>query len=162
MHYAATIAGMAFANAFLGITHSMAHILGSVFNLPHGLACALVVNQVIKYNAEEMPLRNTSFPQYKYYSAPERYAEIADYLGLGGKTVMEKVMRLIEAINELKVKVNIPISIAELGINESEYMEKVDFMAEVAFNDQCTSTNPRHPLISEIKELFVKAYYGEV
>ena len=99
MRYAATIAGMAFANAFLGITHSMTYILSSLFNLPHGLACVLVANQVVKYNAEGTLLRNTSFPQYRYYSAPERYAEIADYLDLGGKTVKEKVMRLIEAID---------------------------------------------------------------
>lgn len=162
MHYAATIAGMAFANAFLGVGHSMAHVLGSVFDIPHGLACALVVSQVVKYNAVWKPLRNTAFPQYKYYSAPERYAEIADYLGLGGKTVEEKVMRLIEAINDLKRKVGLPMSIKELGISEDKFMEKLDFMAETAFNDQCTSTNPRHPLISELKELFIKAYYGEV
>ena len=162
MHYAATTAGMAFANAFLGVNHSMAHKLGAAFHLPHGLANALLIAQVIKYNAADAPRKQTAFPQYKYPQASARFARIADHLGLGGTTNEEKVDLLVEKINELKRKLNIPASIREAGIAENAFMAKLDEISELAFDDQCTGANPRYPLISEIKDLYVKAYYGEI
>ncbi len=160
VHNAATMAGMAFANAFLGICHSMAHKLGSMFHVPHGLANALLLTHVIRYNATDVPWKQTSFPQYTYPSAKERYARIADYLGLGGATLDEKVELLIEAIEKLKAKLKIPKSLREAGVPEKEFFAKLDELAEKAFDDQCTGANPRYPLISEIKELLVKAYNG--
>ncbi len=162
IHYAATTAGMAFANAFLGICHSMAHKLGSAFKLPHGLANSLLINQVIKYNASNKPVKQTAFPQYKYPLSKTNYAKIADYLDLGGRTEDEKVDLLIEAIAELKRKINIPESIEEAGVTEQRLRSKLDIISELAFDDQCTGANPRYPLINEIKELYLKAYYGEV
>lgn len=161
VHYASTMAGMAFANAFLGICHSMAHKLGSMFHVPHGLANALLLSHVIRYNATDVPWKQTSFPQYTYPSAKERYARIADYLNLGGATPDEKVERLIDAIEALKAKLNIPKSIRDAGVPEKEFFAKLDELAEKAFDDQCTGANPRYPMISEIKELFIKAYNGE-
>ncbi len=162
MHYAATTAGMAFANAFLGVNHSMAHKLGAAFHMPHGLANALLITHVIKYNAADAPRKQTAFPQYKYPQASARFARIADHLGLGGTTNEEKVDLLIKKINELKRKLNIPASIREAGIAENAFMAKLDEISELAFDDQCTGANPRYPLISEIKELYIKAYYGEI
>ncbi|AGB40988.1 alcohol dehydrogenase, class IV [Halobacteroides halobius DSM 5150] len=162
MHYAATTSGMAFANAFLGVCHSMAHKLGSAFHLPHGLANALLIEQVIKYNASDVPLKQTSYPQYKYPLGKRRYAKLANHLGLGGNSDAEKVDLLIEAISELKQELDIPSSIADLGITEQEFYSKLDEMSELAFDDQCTAANPRYPLISEIKGLYLKAYKGEV
>ena len=161
VHNAATMAGMAFANAFLGICHSMAHKLGAEFNIPHGIANALLINTVIEYNSEDVPTKQTAFPQYEYPSAKSRYARIADYLGLGGATPCEKVDNLISAINVLKKEMNIPSSIKEYGIDEKDFLAVVDGLAERAFDDQCTGANPRYPLISEIRELYLAAFYGK-
>jgi len=160
MHYAATTAGMAFANAFLGICHSMAHKLGSTFGIPHGLANALLINPVIRYNATDIPVKQTAFPQYKYPLAKTNYAKIADHLGLGGETEEEKVELLIQAIERLKAEVDIPSNIKATGIPEDAFYSKLDEMAELAFDDQCTGTNPRYPLINELKELYIEAYHG--
>ena len=162
VHFASTIAGMAFGNAFLGICHSMAHKLGSMFHVPHGLANALLISQVIKYNATEAPRKQTAFPQYKYPHAALRYGRIADHLQLGGANDTEKVNRLIAAVERLKRELKIPASIKELGIVEEDFYAKLDEMSELAFDDQCTTANPRYPLISEIRELYIKAYEGTV
>ncbi len=162
MHYASTTAGMAFANAFLGICHSMAHKLGSTFELPHGLANGLLINQVIKYNSDDAPVKQAAFPQYKYPLAKTRYAKIAEHIGIEGEDAEEKTDRLIEAIEELKQEVDLPSSIKEAGISEDYFYQKLDKMSELAFDDQCTGANPRYPLISEIKELYIKAFKGEV
>ena len=161
VHYAATMAGMAFANAFLGICHSMAHKLGARYNLPHGLANALLITEVIRYNATDIPLKQTAFPQYTYPTAKSRYARVADYLQLGGKTEDEKVERLIKAVEELKAKLEIPASIRDAGVPEAAFMANLDALSEDAFDDQCTGANPRYPLISEIKALYSKAYQGK-
>ena len=165
MHYAATLAGMAFANAFLGVCHSMAHKLGAAFHIPHGLANALLISQVIRFNATDAPLKQAAFPQYRYPDAKRRYARVADYLGLGGNTPDEKVENLIAAIEELKKTLNIPSSIAEYAqkyghFTKEEFFSKLDTLSENAFDDQCTGANPRYPLIAEIKELYIKAYEG--
>ena len=157
----ATLAGMAFANAFLGVCHSMAHKLGAFFHLPHGVANALMINEVIRFNSEEVPVKMGTFPQYTHPHTKSRYAEIADYLGLKGKSEDEKVASLISAINELKAKIGIKSSIKEYGIEESEFLQKLDQMAEQAFDDQCTGANPRYPLVSEIKQMYLNAYYGK-
>lgn len=161
VHYAATIAGMAFANAFLGICHSMAHKLGSTFHVPHGLANALMINHVIRYNATDAPFKQAIFPQYEYPHAKERYAEIADHLHLGGNSLDEKVEKLIKAIDDLKVALDIPLSIKEaLPGEEREFYEQIEALAEQAFDDQCTTSNPRYPLIKDLKELYTLAYRG--
>lgn len=162
MHYAATIAGMAFANAFLGICHSLAHKLGNKFDIAHGLANAYLICQVIKYNSSEAPIKQAAFAQYKYPFAGERYAQIADHLKLGGKTVDEKVDKLIAALQQLKKDTGIALSIKETGLTEDKFMDGLDALAEEAFDDQCTGTNPRYPLISELKELYVKGFKGEI
>lgn len=158
MAHASTIAGMAFANAFLGVCHSMAHKLGAAHHIPHGVANALLINEVIKFNAVDNPRKQTAFPQYKYPNAKFRYAKIADYLELGGKTEDEKVEKLIEAINGLKAHLNIPKSIKEAGISKVNFVKSLDDMSVNAFDDQCTGANPRYPLISEIKEMYMNAY----
>ena len=161
VHYAATIAGMAFANAFLGICHSMAHKLGSTFHLPHGLANALMISHVIRYNSTDAPFKQAIFPQYEYPHAKERYAEIADYLHLGGNTLDEKVEKLVEAIDNLKLEIDIPLTIKEvLPGEEREFYEQIEELAEQAFDDQCTGSNPRYPLIKDLKELYTLAYRG--
>jgi acetaldehyde dehydrogenase/alcohol dehydrogenase len=161
VHYAATIAGMAFANAFLGICHSMAHKLGSTFHLPHGLANALMICHVIRYNATDAPFKQAIFSQYTYPHAKQRYAEIADFLHLGGRTEDDKVERLINAIENLKQEVDIPLSIKEvLPDQEREFYDKVEEMAEQAFDDQCTGANPRYPLMRDLKELYILSYKG--
>lgn len=161
VHYAATLAGMAFANAFLGICHSMAHKLGSTFHVPHGLANALMISHVIRYNATDIPFKQAIFPQYKYPNAKWRYARIADYLNLGGTTEDEKVEKLVEAIESLKRELDIPMTIKEtLSGEEREFYEQVEAMAEQAFDDQCTGANPRYPLIRDLKELYTLAYCG--
>jgi acetaldehyde dehydrogenase/alcohol dehydrogenase len=161
VHYAATIAGMAFANAFLGVCHSMAHKLGSTFHVPHGLANALMISHVIRYNATDAPLKQAIFPQYKYPNAIWRYARIADYLGLGGSSEEEKVEKLVEAVENLKRELDIPLTIKEaLPEEEKAFYEEVEEMAEQAFDDQCTGANPRYPLIRDLKELYVLAYRG--
>ena len=161
MHYAATIAGMAFANGFLGICHSMAHQLGATFHVPHGLANALMISHVIRYNATDAPFKQATFSQYKYPNAMWRYARIASYLGLGGDTEAEKVNRLIAAVEDLKRQVEIPAAIKDV-IKETpaEFYAKLDDLADRAFDDQCTGSNPRYPLISDLKQLFVDAYEG--
>jgi acetaldehyde dehydrogenase/alcohol dehydrogenase len=161
VHHAATMAGMAFANAFLGICHSMAHKLGAAFHLPHGLANALLINSVIRYNSTDVPFKQTSFPQYTYPTAKARYARIADHLALGGRTPDEKVELLIVAVNRLKKDLGLPGSIREAGVAEKEFRAQLDTLAANAFDDQCTGANPRYPLISEIKGLFLRAYEGK-
>lgn len=161
VHYAATIAGMAFANAFLGICHSMAHKLGSTFHVPHGLANALMISHVIRYNATDIPFKQAIFPQYKYPKAKERYAQIADYLHLGGVTLDEKVEKLVEAIENLKHQLDIPATIKEaLSEDEQVFYSSLEELADLAFDDQCTGANPRYPLIQDLKELYVLAYRG--
>ncbi|ABS33989.1 bifunctional acetaldehyde-CoA/alcohol dehydrogenase [Clostridium botulinum] len=158
MAHASTIAGMAFANAFLGVCHSMAHKLGSMHHVPHGIANALLINETIKFNSEDMPRKQTAFPQYKYPNAKAKYANIADYLSLGGKTPEEKVELLIKAIDKLKAEVNIPTSIEEAGVSKDKFFKTLDEMSEQAFDDQCTGANPRYPLISEIKEMYTNVF----
>ncbi|MBE9046754.1 bifunctional acetaldehyde-CoA/alcohol dehydrogenase [Pleurocapsales cyanobacterium LEGE 10410] len=161
VHYAATIAGMAFANAFLGICHSMAHKLGSSFHLPHGLANALMITHVIRYNSTDAPFKQAIFPQYEFPHAKERYAEIADYLHLGGDTPEEKVEKLVKAIDNLKAEIGIPLTIKEaLPGKEREFYEQIEELAEQAFDDQCTGSNPRYPLIQDLQELYTLAYRG--
>lgn len=163
IHHAATIAGMAFANAFLGLCHSMAHKLGAEFHVPHGLANALLIGHVIRFNGTSKPTRQGTFSQYKCPEAKERYAMIADFLKLttDKMTPEERVEALIAAVEKLKAELDIPASIKELGIPEKDFLAKVDELSEKAFDDQCTGANPRYPLISEIKELYLKAYYGK-
>ena len=158
MAHAATMAGMAFANAFLGICHSMAHKLGAFHHVAHGVANALLINEVIKFNAVENPRKQAAFPQYKYPNVKARYARIADFLNLGGKDDDEKIENLIKAIDELKAKVDMPKDIASTGISEKDFYASLDEMCEQAFDDQCTGANPRYPLISEIKEMYINAY----
>ncbi|MCQ2788812.1 MAG: bifunctional acetaldehyde-CoA/alcohol dehydrogenase [bacterium] len=162
MHYAATIAGMAFANSFLGLCHSMAHKLGAMYHIPHGVANALLICQVIKYNANDKPKKQCTFPQYKFPNAKEKYGQIADELGLGGKNDDEKVDLLINEITKLKKEINLPMSIKEFGIPKKEFFANLDELVELAFDDQCTGANPAYPLMSEIKEIFTKAYTGEI
>ncbi|GAA0744844.1 bifunctional acetaldehyde-CoA/alcohol dehydrogenase [Clostridium oceanicum] len=158
MANASTIAGLAFANAFLGVCHSMAHKLGAVHHISHGIANALLINETIKFNSSDNPSKQASFPQYKYPSAKSRYAKIADYLNLGGKDDDEKVKLLIKAIDQLKDKVNLPKTIEEAGVKEHDFYETLDAMSEQAFDDQCTGANPRYPLISEIKNMYINVY----
>jgi acetaldehyde dehydrogenase/alcohol dehydrogenase len=161
IHYASTMAGIAFANAFLGICHSMAHKLGSEFHIPHGLANALIISHVIRFNATNTPRKQATFPQYKYPLAIERYARFATYCGFEGNTPEELVESLIAGIEKLKADVNIPKSIREAGVEASEFYARLDDLSELAFDDQCTGTNPRYPSIEEIKELYIKAYEGK-
>ncbi|NRT32565.1 acetaldehyde dehydrogenase/alcohol dehydrogenase [Clostridium beijerinckii] len=158
MSHASSVAGMAFANAFLGICHSMAHKLGAFHHVPHGIANALLIDEVIRFNATDAPRKQAAFPQYKYPNAGWRYARIADYLNLGGNTEEEKVELLIKAIDDLKAKVGIPKSIKEFGVSEEKFYASMDEMVEQAFDDQCTGANPRYPLMSEIKEMYIKSY----
>ena len=158
MAHASSMAGMAFANAFLGICHSMAHKLGAFHHLPHGIANALLIDEVIRYNATDAPRKQAAFPQYKYPNAAWRYARIADYLNLGGSSEEEKVELLIKEIDKLKKKIGILDYISDYGITEDKFNETLDEMVEQAFDDQCIAANPRYPLMSEIKEMYLKAY----
>lgn len=158
MAHASTIAGMAFANAFLGVCHSMAHKLGAEHHVPHGTANAILINEVIKFNSVEDPRKQTAFPQYKYPSAKSRYAKMADYLQLGGETDDEKIEALIKAIDELKMKLNLPMTIKEAGVTEKKFYATLDKMSELSFDDLCTGANPRYPLVSEIKQMFINVY----
>jgi acetaldehyde dehydrogenase/alcohol dehydrogenase len=161
MANAATIAGMAFANAFLGICHSMAHKLGAFHHLPHGVANALMIEQVIRFNASETPVKMGTFSQYDHPCTMARYAEIADRLGLGGNTDEEKLENLIKAINELKTRVGIKATIRDYVPDEADFLAHLDDMVEQAFDDQCTGANPRYPLMSEIRQMYLNAYYGK-
>ncbi len=176
VHNASTIAGMAFANAFLGICHSMAHKLGARFHVPHGMANALLLTNVIRYNATDVPTKQAAFPQYEFPSAISRYARAADYLNMivndqentpyisiaPGATMEQKVEDLVGAIEKLKDELGVPKSIKEWGVNEEEFLAEVDDLSVKAFDDQCTGTNPRYPLISEIKQLYLDCFYGRV
>ena len=160
MGTAACMAGMAFANAFLGICHSMAHKLGAFHHLPHGVANALLINEVLRFNAVEIPTKMGTFSQYDHPHTLERYAEVADYLGLGGKTKEEKLENLLAALDGLKEKVGIKKTIRDYGIDEADFLARLDDMVEQAFDDQCTGANPRYPLMSEMKQMYLNAYYG--
>ena len=158
MAHASSIAGMAFANAFLGVCHSMAHKLGATHHVPHGVANGILIDHVIRYNATDVPTKQTAFSQYKYPQAKAKYARIADYLGLGGNTEDEKVENLIQAIRELREKINLPHTIEEAGIKKDDFERTVDRMSIEAFDDQCTGANPRYPLVGEIKDMYMKAF----
>ena len=157
---AATMAGMAFANAFLGICHSMAHKLGSFHHLPHGVANALLIGEVMRFNAVEVPTKMGTFSQYDHPHTLARYAEVAEQLGCKGKTDADKLESLLAAIEELKEKVGIKKTIRDYGVDEKDFLERLDDMVEQAFDDQCTGANPRYPLMSELKQLYLNAYYG--
>ena len=161
MANAATMAGMAFANAFLGVCHSMAHKLGAFHHLPHGVANALMIDEVLRFNAAEVPAKMGTFSQYDHPHTLARYAEIADALGLGGQTDEEKLENLIRALDELKAKVGIRSTIRDYNIDEKDFLDRLDEMVEQAFDDQCTGANPRYPLMSEIKQMYLNAYYGK-
>ncbi len=160
MANAATMAGMAFANAFLGVCHSMAHKLGAFHHLPHGIANALMIDEVLRFNAAEVPHKMGTFPQYDHPHTLARYAEVADALGIKGKNDEEKLENLIKAIDDLKERVGIKKTIKDYGIDEKDFLDRLDDMVEQAFDDQCTGTNPRYPLMSEIKQMYLNAYYG--
>lgn len=160
MGHAATMAGMAFANAFLGVCHSMAHKLGAFHHLPHGVANALMIDEVLRFNAAEIPAKMGTFPQYDHPHTLQRYAEVADYLGIKGKNDKEKLDNLIAAIDLLKERVGIKPTIKDYGVDEQHFLDTLDAMVEQAFDDQCTSANPRYPLMSEIKQMYLNAYYG--
>ena len=161
MANAATMAGMAFANAFLGVCHSMAHKLGAFHHLPHGVANALMIDEVLRFNAAEVPAKMGTFSQYDHPHTLARYAEVADYLGVGGKNDSEKLANLIEKIDELKAKVGIKSTIKEYVPDEQDFLDRLDDMTVQAFDDQCTGANPRYPLMSEIKQMYLNAYYGK-
>lgn len=161
MANAATMAGMAFANAFLGVCHSMAHKLGAFYHLPHGVANALMIDEVLRFNASEVPAKMGTFSQYDHPKTLRKYAEVAETLGIEGKNDKEKLENLIKAIDELKAKVGIKKTIKEYGVDENEFLERLDDMVEQAFDDQCTGANPRYPLMSEIKQMYLNAYYGK-
>ncbi len=160
MANAATMAGMAFANAFLGVCHSMAHKLGAFHHIPHGIANALMIDHVLRFNAAEVPTKMGTFSQYDHPHTLARYCEVADYLGVKGETNEEKLENLIAYIDELKEKVGIKKTIKEYGIDEQDFLDRLDEMSVQAFDDQCTGANPRYPLISEIKQMYLNAYYG--
>ena len=162
MHYAATIAGMAFANSFLGLCHSMAHKLGAMFNVPHGVANALLIRQIIKYNSNDCPTKQATFPQYKFPCAKMKYGQVADELGLGGKNDDEKVQLLIQEVDRLMKAVDLPNSIKDFGVSKKEFDEKLDELVELAYDDQCTGANPAYPLMSEIKQIYIDAFNGVV
>ena len=161
MATASTMAGMAFANAFLGVCHSMAHKLGAFHHLPHGIANALLITDIMRFNASEVPSKMGTFPQYSYPHCKARYIECADFLGIQGKNDDEKFENFIKAIEDLKKKVGIKKTIKDYGVDEKYFLDTLDDMVEKAFDDQCTGANPRYPLMSEIKEMYLKAYYGK-
>ena len=159
MHNASTIAGMAFTNAFLGINHSLAHKIGAEFHLPHGRINAILLPYVIKYNSSR-PTKFVSFPKYEYFIADEKYARLAKKVGLNADTTEEGINSLITKIQEMNEKLNIPRSFKDAGVDETEFMAKVDMLADRAFEDQCTTANPRVPLVSEMKQILIDSYYG--
>lgn len=160
VHHAATIAGMAFANAFLGVCHSMAHKLGAAFHIPHGIANALLINQVIRYNSNDCPAKQAAFPQYRFPNTKAAYASFARGIGLSGKTDDEAVNNLIKTLEDMKKKLNIPASIREWGVDEKSWEEAMQKLPELAFDDQCTAANPRYPLFKEIEQMYRYAYDG--
>ncbi len=160
VHNAATIAGIAFANAFLGVCHSMAHKLGAEFHLAHGLANGLLISNVIRYNANDTPTKQTAFSQYDRPQARHRYGEIAQHLGLPGRNTAERIDGLVAWLEELKGTLGIPGSIREAGVDEAAFMAKLDLIAVGAFDDQCTGSNPRFPLISELRQILLDCYHG--
>jgi acetaldehyde dehydrogenase/alcohol dehydrogenase len=160
MHNASCIAGMAFTNAFLGVNHSLAHKLGGEYHIPHGRANAVLLPYVIAYNAQ-LPTKFAIFPKYGKFVADERYAQIARYLGFGGATKEEQVEALIREVRALMADLKMPMTIAECGVNEKEFLKKLPGLAERAFEDQCTTANPRYPLVTELMEIYKKAYYGK-
>ena len=162
VHHAATIAGMAFANAFLGVCHSMAHKLGAAFHIPHGFANALLINQVIRYNSNDCPAKQATFPQYRFPNTKAAYAEFARGIGLKGKTDDELVNNLIAAIEDMKKKLNIPLSIRDWGVKEEDWENAMKTLPELAFDDQCTAANPRYPLFKEIEQMYRHAYEGVI
>jgi acetaldehyde dehydrogenase/alcohol dehydrogenase len=155
---ASTMAGMAFANAFLGLCHSMAHKLGSFHHLPHGVANALLMPEIIRYNATDAPARMGTFSQYGYPQAVKRYAEIADALGLKGDTDVDKTAAFIAAFEDLKAKIEIKARVREYGVDEQNFLDRLDDMTEQAFDDQCTGANPRYPTMAEIKAIYLKVF----
>ena len=161
MANAATMAGMAFANAFLGVCHSMAHKLGAFHHIPHGIANALMLDEVLRFNAAEVPAKMGTFPQYDHPHTLARYAEVADYLGIKGKNDQEKLDNFIKALDELKARVGIKPTIRDYVPDEADFLNRLDAMVEQAFDDQCTGANPRYPLMSEIKQMYLNAYYGK-
>lgn len=161
MANAACMAGMAFANAFLGICHSLAHKLGAFHHIPHGIANALLLEQVIRFNASEQPVKMGTFSQYAYPNTLKKYAEAAEYLGLSGNTDEEKLESLITEFKKLRKYIGIKDTIKEYGISEKDFLDRLDEMVENAFDDQCTGANPRYPLMSELKQMYLNAYYGE-
>ncbi len=161
MANASCMAGMAFANAFLGVNHSLAHKLGAFHHIPHGIANALVLTDVMRYNAAEVPTKMGTFPQYQYPKTLARYAEIGRSVGLTGKDDQEVFEKLLEKLEELKKIIEIKPTIKDYGVDEKYFLETLDEMSEQAFNDQCTGANPRYPLIAELKEIYLKAYYGK-
>lgn len=161
MATASTMAGMAFANAFLGVCHSMAHKLGAYHHIPHGIANALLITDVMRFNAEPVPPKMGTFSQYQYPHTLERYCECARFLGICGKDDNETLDMFITEIEKLKERVGIKKTIADYGVSEEDFLATLDDMAEKAFDDQCTGANPRYPLIKEIKAMFLKAYYGK-
>ena len=158
MAHASSIAGLAFANAFLGLCHSMAHKLGATHHIPHGMANSLVLIEVMRFNASNKPTKQAAFPQYKYPDSLSRYAKIADYLKLGGNNDREKLELLINEIKYLQEKIGMPRNIKEAGVEEENFYSSLDDMVEQAFDDQCTLSNPRYPLMTEIKELYINSY----
>ena len=161
MHNASCMAGMAFTNAFLGINHSIAHKLGGEFHIPHGRANAIILPYVIKYNSSK-PTKYVSFPKYEYFIADEKYANLAKILGLNANNTEEGVWSLINMIRELSEKLGIPKTLKDAGIDEQEFLSKVDYLADKAFEDQCTTANPRMPLVSELKQILLDSYYGNL
>jgi len=162
MHYAATIAGMAFANSFLGLCHSMAHKLGAMYNIPHGVANALLIRQIIKFNSDDAPKKQAVFPQYQYPCAKTKYGQIADELKLGGNNDDEKVEILIKEIDKLMDAIDLPKSIKDFGVDEKKFMDNLDELVELAYDDQCTGANPVYPLMEDIKKIYIDAYNGIV
>ena len=160
MHNASTIAGMSFTNAFLGVCHSMAHKIGAEFHLPHGRINAILLPYVVKYNASK-PTKFVSWPKYEYFIADKKYAKMAKIVGLKADTTEEGVNSLIRAIQQLNEELNIPKSFKDAGVDEKEFLAKVDLLADRAFEDQCTTANPRVPLVKEIKQILLDSYYGK-
>ena len=162
MHYAATIAGMAFSNSFLGLCHSMAHKLGAMYHVPHGVANALLIRQIMKFNASDAPKKQATFPQYKFPNAKVKFGQIADELNLGGKNDDEKVELLINEVDKLMKAINLPNSIKDFGVDEKTFMDNLDELVELAYDDQCTGANPVYPLLADIKQIYIDAYNGVV